>query len=147
MIVDDISITLDASTMKVQVIDKPLIHIDHDEVDEDLRGFFAKEVALIEEDLAPFIFDCFTNIAVNYIMCRKGHFPGTSLGSKKSRVPHPVTDSKSVENLFGLGYKPTWKELKKHIAQQMVYRNPKDKDNIPFPPYQPTLNGQFIREG
>lgn len=88
--------------MEVQVIDKPLIYIDHDEDDEDLRGFVFEEVALIEDDMTPFDFDCFSNLEVNYIKHTKGHFPIMSLGSKKSRTPH-VTDFKSVDNLFGLG--------------------------------------------
>ena len=36
MIMDSIPKTLNASTIMVQVIDKPLIHIEHDEKDEDL---------------------------------------------------------------------------------------------------------------
>lgn len=39
MVVEGVPITLDASPMKIQVIDKALVHIEHDETDEDLWGF------------------------------------------------------------------------------------------------------------
>lgn len=90
-----------ASTMKVQVIDKPLFHIDDDDEDEVLRGFVPEEVALIELDIVPFDFDCFSNLAVNYITRKKGHFRGMSLGSKKSRAL-PVTDSNSMKKSIWL---------------------------------------------
>ena len=59
--------------------------------------------------------------------------PRHVVGWLKSRAS-PFTDSKSVENLFGLGYKLIWKKLKERIAQRIVYHNIEAKDNIPFPP-------------
>lgn len=137
MIVDGIPVTLDASTMKSTVVEKPIIHTDHDEEDEDLLWFVHEQVALIKEDLAPFDFDCFSSLVVNYIVHKKWHFPGMTLGNNKLRA-HPITNSKVVENLYGLGYKPTRRELRESIG--ITYRNTKDKDNIPFSPYWPTLN-------
>ena len=80
-IVGGVPITIDASPMKIQVVDKSLIHVDHDEQDEDLWGFQIEEVTLIDiEEQTLLDFDPYSNILVNALMKKQGHFPGMTLG-------------------------------------------------------------------
>ena len=67
--------------MRIEAIDKPLINVEHDENDEDLWGFNAKEVSFIEEDeKTPLRYDLHSNMIVNGILRKQGHFPGMTLG-------------------------------------------------------------------
>lgn len=57
MVVEGVPITLSAPPAKTEINDKDLIHIEHDDQDEDLWGFMAEEVGgMIEEDKAPLDF-------------------------------------------------------------------------------------------
>lgn len=97
------------------------------------------------EDKAPFDFLKCSNLAVNAMLRKKGHFPGMPIGRKKE-IAYPFSPPKGQTNLFGLGYEPTSQELKDYIAKEISLKSSKSKDFQMFP-YQRTLNGQFVREG
>ena len=83
-IVGGVPITIDASPMRIQVIDTPIVHVEHDEEDEDLWGFSLDDVLVIEEEEKCHLdFDPYSNTSINAILKKQGHFPGMTLGLKK----------------------------------------------------------------
>ena len=82
-IVRGVPVTIDASPMRIKTVENPLINVEHDENDEDLWGF-NEEVSLIKEDKrTPLCHDPYSNMIVNAIMKKQGHFPRMTLGKKK----------------------------------------------------------------
>ncbi|XP_021751006.1 uncharacterized protein LOC110716668 [Chenopodium quinoa] len=49
-IVGGVPITIDSSPIRIQVIDTPIVHVEHDEEDKDLWGFSLDDVLMIEEE-------------------------------------------------------------------------------------------------
>ena len=83
----DTVVTIDASPMKMQVSDQPIINIDHDDNDEELWGF---SVSTIEAgDVSPFEFDPYSNLVVNAVLRKQGYFPGLSLEGTPLSLPKP----------------------------------------------------------
>ena len=58
-------ITIDASPMRIEAIEQAIIHVEHDENDEDLWSF---TVAVLEEDRVPFDFHPHSNLVVNALL-------------------------------------------------------------------------------
>lgn len=82
-------------------------------------------------------------------MKKSGYASCIGLGKHGQRVPtFPSTLTKN--NLFGLGYKPTQKDLKERLAKIWAYQAIKRKGgwpNNPIPWCPFTLNGYFLRLG
>ena len=141
LMLQDNPVTIDASSMKIQLIEKPIINVEHDEDDEDLWGF---TVSMIEEDKIPFDFNPHSNLMVNAILRKQGYFPGLSLGLNKTKAsPFIVPELK--DDKFGLGYRPTKEERREQVQKYVSLR--KNKDEFDIRPYALTLNGYFMRGG
>ena len=117
-IVAGVLITIDASPMKIHGVDKSLIHADHDEQDEELWGFHDEVVAMIEQDeKTPLDFDPYSNILVNALLKKQGHFPRMTLGRKKKASPQMGLRKPCKQDTFGVGYTPTPEEIAKVKSQ------------------------------
>ena len=148
-IVGGIPITIDASPMRIQVIDTPIVHVEHDEEDEDLWGFSLDDVLAIEEEEKCHLdFDPYSNTSINAILKKQGHFPGMTLGLKKEMAKswgHPGAIKKDT---FGLGFEPTKEDLKQAALKMKARNNARiTKTEMAMDPYPFTLNGQYIKEG
>src|SRR6187397_2493467 len=123
-IVGGVQITIDASPMRIQVIDTSIVHVEHDEEDEDLWGFSLDDVPVIEEEEKCHLdFDPYSNTNINAILKKQGHFPGMTLRLKKKMVEswgHPGALKKDT---FGLGFKPTKEDLKQALLKMKARNN------------------------
>lgn len=61
-----VPINIDTSPMKIQVMDKPQLTVQHIEEDEELLGFVV--VSIEEDDLVPFDFDPHSKLMVNAML-------------------------------------------------------------------------------
>jgi hypothetical protein len=145
-LVGNIQVTINACPMKMQINDKPVIHVEHDEQDEDLWGFNVSMIA--EEDKVPFDFNPYSNLVINALLRAQGHFPGMTLGLHKARalsMPKPTMKN----DTFGLGYAPSAKERCQVVQKRMAAKSKKKGEKIDtfIHPYPLTLNGQFMKQG
>lgn len=68
-----------ASPMRIEAVEKPIINIHHDENDEDIWCFTVSPIE--EDDKVPFDFDPNSNLTINAMLWEKGHFLGLTLGA------------------------------------------------------------------
>ena len=147
-IVGGIPITIDASPMRIKSIENPIINVEHDEDDEDLWGF-NEEVSLIQEDeRTSLCHDPHSNMIINTMLKKQGHFPGMTLGKKKGIAKSIESPGLPKLDTFGLGFEPTRKDLKRAQDKLKARRDARiQKKAIPVGQYPLTLNGQFKKEG
>lgn len=103
--------------------------MEHAEDDEDLWGFIVK-TAVIE--LAP-LNPPFTNLEVEEMLKKQGHFPGITLAKVKSFVSSPPRGC-GKKKLFRLRYKPTKEELCDYIKKRVAEQIGKQSVELPMVP-------------
>ncbi|XP_021765266.1 uncharacterized protein LOC110729797 [Chenopodium quinoa] len=119
-IVGGIPISIDAFPMRIQFLDTPIVHVEHDEEDEDLWGFSLEDFLMIEEEEKYHLdFDPYSNVHDNAIMKKQGHFPWMTLGM-------PGIDRDIAQQTISLipGMKPVKQKLrcmKPNVAFKIKY--------------------------
>ncbi|XP_077215834.1 uncharacterized protein LOC143850469 [Tasmannia lanceolata] len=117
--------------------------------DISLTGFSVEVSAITMKEAMneEIMFLSSTNTRVVKMMRRFGYLPGAGLG-KNMQGPIERPELKASDGLFGLGYKPTRKEVQEMRAYMFKWAECRRKGlEFPMGPFSKVMNGRFRKEG
>ncbi|XP_077222805.1 uncharacterized protein LOC143856462 isoform X2 [Tasmannia lanceolata] len=117
--------------------------------DISLTGFSVEVSAITMKEAMSeeIMFLSSTNTRVVKMMRRFGYLPGAGLG-KNMQGPTERPELKASDGLFGLGYKPTRKEVQEMKSYMFKWAECRRRGlEFPMGPFSKIMNGRFRKEG